>query len=369
MQSKLWPTWFWRLHRSFLAYLLLSCCILYTVAAWPMLCDWLAARTGLDLRPLFGINGKKVQGRTAVGKLFVAWLVLTLVYYGLCLKVRQSWVLYTLSLVLAVVYNASLLLINNRIFTAQKVLREVTLGDYFERQIPALQRLKILEYPAVNLFLEMREQVRKRQIQSFSDLHRFVMEGYQDHEQQLARQWSIQDKGKLKTLYIMNFVAGMWALGNKMELNRPGGVLFNEEVNFEEQTPSLRAYLAANIGCCTDFAHLTKCLLDHEGIANQLTEIPGHIFNEVKLGERWCVLDATANIFLDMSWDELYALPEPGRNSIPVHVFPHPGLVDETAPQYRPLAGQHRVMTLVRIANRPLCLQQTEHPALPAHFD
>lgn len=360
----------WRANSAFFWYLLVSCLALSAVAAWPTLCDWLGATLDLDLRSFFGSASRKAPGRTTVGKVFSGWLVLTMGYYGLCLAERHYRGLRTFALAVALAFNATLLLVNDQITAAQRVIREVDAGNYYERQIPALKRLKIVEYPFVDLAsFKSRGELKTVDIQSFGEWHRHVMNVYYQQKRHLVAQWGIRDERTLKALFFMNFVAGVWAFGNKSEPDKPGGVLFNEDVNWEPQPATLRSYLDSNIGCCLDMAYLAKCFLDHEGIENRLTEIPGHIFNEVKLGERWCILDATTNFYLETSWEELYTASEPEHHTVAVHVFPHPGLASENAPWYRPRTGHSRLLTFVRIANRPAFFKQVKHPDLPAYFD
>jgi hypothetical protein len=351
-------------------FLIASCYVLFVVAAWPALCDWLAVWSGLDIHAFLGTAGKKAPGRTTVGKVFGAWLVLALCFYCFHLVERRYWIVRTLALGLALVFNATLLLVNHRVTTAQRTLWEVTTGDYLERQWGAFQRLQIIEHPTVPVSIfDVRKELENLEMGSFGELYRCVMGRYRQLDKQLAADWGTQDEQRVKALYIMNVVAGLWAYGNERTPDRPGGVQANELVHWEPQPLTFQTYWNSPIGCCTDFAYLTKCFLDHEGIENRLTEIPGHIFNEVKLDNDWYILDATTNLFLETSWEELYAAPGAGRHPIAVHVFPHPGLTDPTSPRYRPLAGHQRLMTLVRIANRPEYFKHPIHPELPAYFD
>jgi hypothetical protein len=166
----------------------------------------------------------------------------------------------------------------------------------------------------------------------------------------------------------MNVVSGLWSFGNQTEITKEGSVFCNEQNDWHAPPPSVRVYLASKIGCCTDHAYLTKSLLDHEGIENRLTAIPGHVFNEARLGPNWCVVDATTNLFMEMSWEDLYERKHT-RDSIGVWVFPHPNLMTTSTSDYRSLAGHFRMITLSRIVNRPANLAKTYHPSLPAYFD
>jgi hypothetical protein len=136
--------------------------------------------------------------------------------------------------------------------------------------------------------------------------------------------------------------------------------LCNEKNNWTASRPTMRAYLDSRIGCCTDYALMVKFLLDEEKIENRLTAIPGHVFNEVRLEGRWCIVDATTNMFLEQSWQELYE--RKSEEPIKVYVFPHANMSGNFAYRYRPLAGQFRLLTLLRVANRPECLREATHP-------
>jgi hypothetical protein len=145
-------------------------------------------------------------------------------------------------------------------------------------------------------------------------------------------------------------------------------VLENELLKGPSPPPSVGAFLHAKIGCCSDFAYLTKSLLDHEGYVNRLTTIPGHVFNEVLLDGRWCIVDATTNMFIDMSWEELYSMNS-GHDRINVLLFPHASMSPDKACQYRSRVGQFRLMMLLRVANHPEQCRKVEHPDLPSYFD
>src|ERR1019366_3277206 len=127
----------------------------------------------------------------------------------------------------------------------------------------------------------------------FADLLRRMMVRHASREGSLRKHWpdgKNMDDRKLKTLFIMNIVSGLWSYGNQTETDKAGCVFGNEQNDWHAPPVSVLAYFKAKIGCCTDYACLTKSLLDHEGIENRLTAIPGHIFNEVRFGEHWYVV-------------------------------------------------------------------------------
>jgi len=167
-----------------------------------------------------------------------------------------------------------------------------------------------------------------------------------------------------KTWYITNFVSGYWAFGNAHAVAKAGGAFSNEENDWQPISPSVRAFLDSPVGCCADEASLVKALLDREHIANRLTCIPGHIFNEVEIGDHWHVTDASLNLFLESSWEDLYAL---GGRERPVGVlmFPHSGLAHENSPDYRPMVGSFRLLMLMRMVTFPDAFRNPCHPGLP----
>jgi len=249
---------------------------------------------------------------------------------------------------------------------------ELASSKAFELREENLDRLQIIECSSLNLqSFELRTEFRRRNLKTFTNFHQCVMEHFAVRSPELKRDWANvceHDDKKLKALFVMNFVSGLWGYGNIVNLDKPGCVLTNEHNDWQDTVPSLSAYLDSDIGCCTDFAFLTKSLLDHEGIDNRLTSIPGHVFNEVRLNGRWCILDATMNIFVQASWDELY-VRETRDKAIIVLVFPHANLADTKSPQYRPAIGQLRLLTLNRLANRPESLRESQRPTLPSYFD
>jgi hypothetical protein len=192
-----------------------------------------------------------------------------------------------------------------------------------------------------------------------------MMEGYAQRVPQLKKH--ADHEQKMKTLYIMNFVSGFWAFGNGLDPNKPGSVFLNEQNGWQAPPESIHTYVDARIGCCTDYAFLAKYLLDREGIENRLTSIPGHIFNEVRLNGRWCIADATVNLFVESSWEELHGRKK-ARESITVLMFPIGTSLNGRSPRYRSVTEQFRLMTLLRLANQPVNLHATTHPELPSYF-
>jgi hypothetical protein len=346
--------------------------VLSTVAFWPVTNGWLKARTGVNVVAVLGLTPRKpLPGRTSPAKLFWGWLALAGAHYLLCLGQRRGRALRTGTLLLVALFNGNLVLVHERSVAADQTLGKVDSGSIFEGQWPGLRRLNIVEHdPAHLAAADSRQALLRADLQTFADFHRYVRERYRAHAPFLKKAWRMEDERRLKALFFMSFVSGLWAFGNRADVDGVGCALCNEERKGPAPTrPTIRSYLESPIACCTDFAHLTKSLLDHEGIESRLTAIPGHVFNEVRVGGRWCILDATTDLVLETSWEELYAAPKANPPAVTVLWFPHPCLADAAAPQYRPMAGHFRLMMLLRLANRPALLRPTEHPDLPSYFD
>jgi hypothetical protein len=360
-----------RTDRCFFSCLFVSLLVLMTVAVFPVISDWMEDWTGYEYASVLGMAKRKPIYRLTVFRLASAWMIVGIAYYGLCFRKRRLRTLRTLALIGAGVYHAGLIVANERLIHEKILLRERETNEVFEQQWPHFQRLKMIdcENARVNAF-QARDEMRVKGITRFADFHQCVMEQYHRAEPRLKKCWSPvadDDVGKMKTLFIMNFVSGLWSFGNREAQTKQGCVFCNEQNQWKAPAESLATYLEAQIGCCTDFAYLTKSLLDHEKIENRLTEIPGHIFNEVKLGNRWRIVDATANLFVGCSWEELYE-QDRQNDSVVVLLFPHSNLADARSIQYRSVAGQFRAMTLARIANPPFRLRPSMHPELPRFF-
>jgi hypothetical protein len=356
-------------NRLFFACLLASSLSLSAVSFAPVLGDAAASWAGADLARTLHLVAKPSH-RTRVRKLVLGWAALAILHYVLCLRERRRRGLRTAALALAALYNAALVPVSGRIAEARRVTAEVARGDYFDRQWPHFRRLDIVQYPSAGLAdVDWRRALRPGDLASFAELHCRLVGLCPVYEERLKREWGLQDPAELRALFFMNVVSGFWAFGNKAAVDRPGGALANEDNGWQPQPPSARAYLASRVGCCTDYAYLLKSLLDHEGLENRLTCIPGHAFNEVKLHGRWRILDPTTGLFVDAGWDDLYADGAPGDSRVRVVMFRHPGLAGESSCRYRPVAGSFRLLMLTRLANRPAFFSNATHPGLPPCFD
>jgi hypothetical protein len=348
----------------FLGALLVVCFLLTLTAFWPILRDVVFGSGHMMGDADMGMARNRIwyhAGFVWIGAIGAAYLVGCWMW---CLG--EPWLRKTKTLALlgGLLYGALLMFINNRIEGGQRLLGALDSSNIFEQQWQNLQNLHVIdcESPFFDTYA-LRKELRRQNCDTFADFHRGVMADYRQRETPLRETSAIAaeaSEAKLKTLFIMNFVSGLWSFGNKIELTKPGCVLCNEKNNWTASRPTMRAYLDSRIGCCTDYALMVKFLLDEEKIENRLTAIPGHVFNEVRLEGRWCIVDATTNMFLEQSWQELYE--RKSEEPIKVYVFPHANMSGNFAYRYRPLAGQFRLLTLLRVANRPECLREATHP-------
>lgn len=292
-------------------------------------------------------------------------------YVG-CWRIQEGRSRRSFAIVATVLWVVILFAVKGRVASGHAVLSGVESGGIFDLQWQKLERLKIVECNSTqHRMAEVRADLRKRPLTTFADLHHAAMEHYARLLPTLETRWTnvgpMTDE-KRKTLFIMNLVSGMWSFGNRYDVGNTGCVFCNENNHAAPPAPSLRAYLDAKIGCCSDHANLTKSLLDHAGIENRLTANPGHIFNEVRIDGRWCVVDTSANLFIDASWEELFDTHEPLKR-VAVFVFPHPNSLDADPENYRPLSGLFRLVTILRVADQPAYLREVTHPPLPSYFD
>jgi hypothetical protein len=356
--------------RGLFAATLLGCFLLSALAFWPVVCNRLAAAAG----PVFAADAlapRWVFRHSALMPVFWACAGLAAVHGALAWRGGRRPTLAALALGLALLHNVAAVLAAEQLSAGRQLALGVARGDTLERRWPQLERLRIVECPPPDTAaLYAGGRLRAADLDSFAALHRYARARFAEQRRQLRARWGVADERKLRALFYLNFVSGLWAFGNRDHPDRPGGVLSNEENGWTPPPrPTVRTYLASHIACCTDFACVLKSLLDHEGIENRLTCIPGHRFNEARLGGRWHILDATTNLCAEAGWEELYGRRGGGPDSVRVLLFPHPGLAATSSSRYRAAVGQFRLLMLMRLATRPEALRAVEHPALPPYFD
>lgn len=174
---------------------------------------------------------------------------------------------------------------------------------------------------------------------------------------------SVPDTALRRVLFLTNLVSQLWGVGNLRHPEKSGCVRGNEERSWlPDAQASLPAYLATTIGCCDDFAHLLKVLLDRDGLKNRLVVAGGHIFNEVMLEGRWHVLDANFDVAFEGSWTELGL----GSRRVRMYSIPHPGADVRNREIYRPGLWASRV-SLITTLYRGV-FQTIYRDSLPDHF-
>ncbi len=362
----------WLSHRHFCRGVLIACTVVAALACWPALESVLRdpppalAAADYDLPSV----GAAFHGRFF--RLCAVCAAGIVCLYLACRRHRYGRGPRAVALVVALLCFPVLCLVHDRLTCGERALDALASGDVFELQWRGLERLRIVECPPVHRQLDAfaaRAEFRSSGIDTFSALHRAVMQRYARHRSWLANRWDLNtpaDEPRLKTLFVMNFVAGMWNFGNARDVTHTGCVLSNEQ-HFDAAPLAARSYLESEIACCTDYAYLTKTLLDREGIENRLTAIPGHLFNEVRLDGRWCIVDSSCNLFIESGWDELYA--GRGDDTITALMFPHPNAAERKSGRYRAVIGRFRLLMLMRLVNHPEMLHQVSHPDLPARLD
>jgi hypothetical protein len=377
-----WPKT-WRSNYLFLTLSLAVCFTVIVIAIWPTLRDIMREVQG---RPI----GREMTAflRHSTERFVIALAMFCGFSYFYCSCVQAKKLFRTLVLAGVILFLVGLIFVNHLVadhVVAQRrmafgqpvavqkeiVVKTVHENEYLFRE-STLQQLRLIDRKAFPLdSFEIREKLRQVDIKTFADLHREVMDIYSRDESGLIAKWCNEcggDEKKRKTLFIMNFVSGMWNFGNKHHTDKGGCVCGNEENAWQEQQMGVDDYLRSKIACCTDYTCLAKSLLDDEGIENRFTMISGHFFNEVYLGDHWCIADATVNIFVDKSWDDLYNLKDK-REPITILLFPHSNMADENSPRFRPLVGVFRQAMLMRIAYRPEHFRESWLQSMPSQFD
>lgn len=217
-----------------------------------------------------------------------------------------------------------------------------------------------------------RKHVLRADINTFDEFYRFARERYEAHAEMLRERWKIEDNKKdnkkLEAIFYMNFVSGMWGFGNPVRRSKKGCVRSNEEngwqlVPVDEVT--VQTYIQSSIGCCTDSAYLLSYLLKRANIRQRLIKFPGHVLNEVRIGEQWYTLDAFSNIMFHASWSDIRN-PEKKPSKLTVTVFPHHNLLAGENPHYREKIGHFRICLLLKAAYG--ATGKVTYPKLPQFF-
>lgn len=241
-------------------------------------------------------------------------------------------------------------------------------------QTVAYERLAIRQMRSPSGIAETQKLILDRPPKSFEDLHQTVSEEFVNHRSELKESWRGLDESALRAAYTMNVVSRLWAYGNESNPDRVGCALQNEQTGFKPRAfDGLESFIRSPIGCCSDYAFTLKKLFDVLKIENRLVEIPGHVFNEAKIGGRWWVFDATSNMAIPHAWSSVMAELPPSK--IKVFSFPHWNLRPSAGRDYRSKVGVFRLyfLNLVSLGGLKDFHYQSEIPAgifpeLPSSF-
>lgn len=209
-------------------------------------------------------------------------------------------------------------------------------------------------------------QFKTLDIQSFDDFYQKVERKFEAHAAEFQKQWQIDDRSELKSIYYANVVANLWHFGNRKFPEREGCVMVNEQTDFKYRDPSqvtIRTYLDSDIACCTDTALMLKYLLDRSDIPNRIVGMIGHSSNEVKIRGEWRAYDATVGMTLSHSWEKLSNDPEVEPMII---FFPIASLRRGSSHYSAPVGGLR--MALVAIATHDAPVRPQYMTEVPEYF-
>lgn len=208
--------------------------------------------------------------------------------------------------------------------------------------------------PRIYASLEAERKEWRNSISSFADLAKHVNERFANAKlNDLDGMFSHEDVRR--GVYYMAFVSGLWAYGNKNNPDLPGCVAGNEVTGaLPPRSMTIRTFLDAPIGCCTDYTTILAVLLTSANIDNRIVEVfdnersalPNHVFNEAFLGGRWWTLDANINVAYAGSWKDVsdFSL------TIEAFLLPHSNMRYGSA-NYRESVGAFRTFMLTSAAN------------------
>lgn len=232
-----------------------------------------------------------------------------------------------------------------------------------------INQLRIVNLPSIEYgVIFSKQHMKEEKINTFDDFYEFVIKRYSCYEEQLNTKWNIENEKLLKSIFFMNLVSSMWGYGNINNPDIPASVLVNENTSFKEldtREISIKTYINADIGSCTDYAYILKSLLDKEGIKNKLVAIPGHFFNEIIINNKSYTLDANVNMLFYSSWEDIHYKLNYKEDSLKVSIFPHSNL-EKNNTFYRARIGRFWLQTLL-VALEKTALPIT-YPDLPDYI-
>ncbi|MFA6303064.1 MAG: hypothetical protein WC627_08030 [Legionella sp.] len=215
-----------------------------------------------------------------------------------------------------------------------------------------LKSIKIVNLPSIDDQRIFNKQfLLDAEIKSDEDFYAVVNQQYNVHRKYLIKIWGVKNEELLQTLFFMNLVSNMWAYGNKIDTLTAGCVQSNEDTKHipisAVKMKDIQTFIKTNIGCCNDSAYLMRLLLTRAKIKNRLVLVPGHVFNEAFINNKWMAFDATTNLWWHSSWKQIQAADI--TKPFTVSIFPHSNLVANT-PYYRKAAGNFQLFLLLNAA-------------------
>lgn len=175
---------------------------------------------------------------------------------------------------------------------------------------------------------------------SFADVQRQSRAAYSANADGALRMFS-SDSVLRRAAFFTEIASHWWAPGNLTERQRIGCARQNERTSHfavAERDVTFALYRDSEIGCCDDYSHMLKLMLDGDHIPNRLVISGGHAFNEVTIGSRRYLLDAMNAMVVSASWNAVnHGLPK-GT----VWWFPL-GAADPASKLYRPSATVERI--------------------------
>lgn len=217
-----------------------------------------------------------------------------------------------------------------------------------------LDELRIVERPATDsedVFAVSR--MRDASIESYADFSAFAESRYRTSRAWIAETWGLEQGSPARAFFFLNLVSHMWGYGNPSPEHsaKPGCVAQNETTDFRRiDTPTIRTYIESEIGCSGDHAELLSFLLSSATVENRIVTVDEHHFVEALIESSWHILDATLNLAVEGTWQELLDRKRGTPQSVRVTLFPHHNMTDPSNPHYRPRMGAYRIAWLISLA-------------------
>jgi hypothetical protein len=145
----------------------------------------------------------------------------------------------------------------------------------------------------------------RRSLRSFADVQRTARAAY-SADVDVALRVLGNDSTLRRAAFFTAVASQWWGPGNIRDRRRVGCVRQNESSNHQavpERQVTFALYRDAEIGCCDDFSHMLKLMLDADGIPNRLVMSAGHAFNEAAIGGQRYLLDPTNAMVVSTSWE------------------------------------------------------------------